>query len=99
MHFFVSMLNVVSIVSAFVAAKLWYESAKVNLPDKFTIFSEHYTSDNPEGAQIFAEANSPELNSLGNALIEQSKLSAYAARAAAVAAVTQGLVWLASVML
>jgi Flp pilus assembly protein TadB len=91
-------LNVVSAIAAIAAAVLWWKSARVKTPQRFSIMVKHLhglpdttiMGDSTVGAPI-GEAESPELQQLAAALQAQSKLSSHAAKCAAVAALAQGV--------
>ncbi|MEW6438814.1 MAG: hypothetical protein AB1508_16775 [Pseudomonadota bacterium] len=82
-----------SALFAFVAAILWVLSATVKIPKTFSInvLTEHTEDAEFPGSQIIASGwgESAELTELGMKLGEQSRLSAFAAIAAAGAAILQ----------
>lgn len=83
-----TILNGLSAVSAIAAAWLWFQSARIRTPEKFSILV------NSMFDESFGIGQSPELTALGNALVRQSKLSASAAVCAGVSALAQACVWI-----
>jgi hypothetical protein len=88
-------LNGLSALSAFMAAIYWFRSARVLLPREFplNVYSTHQ-NDEIAGAQIVSMGSSPQIDRLGEAMIEQSELSKKAAGWACAAAVFQGCVFI-----
>lgn len=91
--------DLASALFALGAAVLWIASAKVKTPKSFSIdvITVHNgDAEIPSGEVVGGGfGTSPELNDLGNALVKQSKLSAFAASSAAIAAGLQFLTILA----
>jgi len=87
-------LNCASAIFAFVAAALWLMSARVSLPRTFSV---HVVKSSTSGTlgvlggQYMGNAYSEDFVKLGDGLHRQNRLSAWAARGAAVAAILQGL--------
>ncbi len=87
-------LNIVTAIFAFVAAILWFFSAKVKTPNSFSI---HVVKPNgmeplggdPIGGTYQGHGYSSELTNLAESLSQQSKLSAWAAIFAGLSAITQ----------
>jgi len=90
-----AILNCGSAVSAIIAAILWFMSAKIKTPNHFGIYVVKPDGvmgeplGDPLGGKYIGHAYSSDLELLGNNLIRQSKLSAWAAIAAGISAVTQ----------
>lgn len=93
-----AILNYISALSAIVAAILWFMSAKIKTPSHFTIIVSRATGPmgkpfgKPFGGEYVGHAYSSDLKELGNNLIKQSKLSAIAAIAAGISAITQAII-------
>lgn len=87
-------LEIASAGFAVIAAVLWLVSSYVKTPRTFTVkvLSTHFASSDVDGSEVISEGagHSPELQDLGEALKKQSRLSSYAAIAAALAALCQG---------
>ncbi|RFB80381.1 hypothetical protein [Methylovirgula sp. 4M-Z18] len=88
-------LGGLSAVAAIAAAIIWFKSAQVNTPQEFKVevlVELIHNSDNVDGSHIFVggHGTSRELESLGNAMIEQSRLSGRAAIWAGASALLQG---------
>jgi hypothetical protein len=94
----VSVVQYASALAALVAAALWLMSAKVKIPKSFPIYvvkPDAFAGQmlgGPLGAEYSGFGHSDELDSLAAALVRQSRLSAWAAGAAATSAVLQGIV-------
>ena|SRR5271166_2793479 len=87
-------LDIASAIFAFIAAVLWFLSARIKMPREFPILvtSSHFAdSEIPSAGEVHSVGSSKQLDDLGRAVIKQSALSSYAAGYAAVAAVCQGL--------
>jgi hypothetical protein len=89
----ITSLDILTGVFAFIAAYVWFKSAKVQTPDSFSIYvARPYNSplgDNPLNASYMGQGYSEDLTNLGESLSKQSKLSAKAATVAALAAIFQ----------
>jgi len=88
-------INVASAIFALLAAILWFLSARVGLPSKFPllIITTHFDSaEIPAAGAVHGIGESDDIDNLGKAMLEQSRLSAYAASCACVAAVCQAAV-------
>lgn len=87
--------NVISAFFALAAATLWFMAALVKTPRIFSVqvVSSHASQTHVEGAEVISEGTgtSEELTALGHAITRQSRLNAWAAGCAAVAALCQGL--------
>jgi hypothetical protein len=84
--------DIASAIFAFVAAFLWWLSARVKTPRQFVVISSSFVDDiAPIGGQISGVGSSPQLDELALALIRQSKLSAGAATCAGLAALCQAI--------
>ena len=88
-----SWLQIASAVFAFGAAVLWFWSATIRTPKQFNIQTHAFNV--PQNLVIGPTqegyAESPDSQTLGNALIRQSRLSGRAAICAAIAAGLQGV--------
>lgn len=86
--------EIVGAFFALAAAVLWFVSAVVKTPREFCVkvISIHVASSDIDGSEVVSEGfgTSDELTDLGNALIKQSHLSAWAAALAAISALCQG---------
>ena len=93
----IAAIQYLSALFAGVAAVLWHLSARVEIPTTFPIHvvkPESFAGQmmaGPLGAEYAGFGHSKELDTLAEALGRQSSLSAWAARAAAVAALLQGV--------
>ena len=76
-----------SAIFAFLAAILWFLSARVPTPSNFIVTTFGHTD--AFGTHVSGQGSSPQLTELGNALLRQSRLSAYAAFCAGVSALFQ----------
>ncbi len=87
--------DLASALFAFGAAALWAASARVKTPESFSVnvITVHTGDAEFPSAEVVGKGfgTSAELNDLGKALIKQSRLSAFAAGSAAIAAALQGL--------
>jgi hypothetical protein len=90
-------LSALSAVWALMAALYWFRSAKVQLPTEFPLaVISHRHLERVIGSEIVSSGSSPEIDSLGKALIEQGKLNAKAAGWASAAALFQASALLGS---
>jgi hypothetical protein len=87
-----SAMQYVSAAFAFAAAILWWKSAIVKTPDRFSIHVLRTSGlmAQPLFAKYVGHGHSPELENLGAALISQSRWNGWGAKCAAVAATLQG---------
>lgn len=90
-------LELISAISAFLAAILWIASSLIRTPRDFTVqvISAHlFEAEGAVGTSIVSEGygTSRELELLGSALIRQSRLNAAAAVCAAIAAASHALI-------
>jgi hypothetical protein len=83
---------------AFVAALLWWLSARVKTPRDFNVHVHEAGTLGSLGGltPLLGHGFSPELSALGNALVRQSTFSAWAAGFAGASALLQGLGFLVS---
>jgi|SRR5271165_2602904 len=92
--------DLTSALFAFGAAAFWIASARVKIPQSFSVnvITIHTGDAEFPGAETVGKGfgTSEELNDLGKALIKQSRLSAFAAWLAAIAAVLQGFLAIAA---
>jgi hypothetical protein len=86
-------LSAASAIAAFLAAYYWYQSAQIQSPKEFPIriFSSAPFSAEIPPSEIEAMGSSAELDAIGKALIDQSKLNSRAATFAAISALLSGL--------
>jgi hypothetical protein len=86
-----SILNTLSGLFAVGAAILWWRSSQVKSPTKFPIqiLTMHVGNYDIAGGEVISSGDSPELDAIGRALIEQSRLSGNAAISAPIAAAFQ----------
>ena len=90
-------LNILSALFAFAAAELWLMSARVKTPDDFSVHVSRPDAfgqplgGNPMFGEYIAQAHSQDFTVLADALKKQSRLSAWAASSAAVAAALQAI--------
>ena len=89
-------LTALSALFAIAAALLWFVSAVVKTPDRFSIhvvrpdsFMGQPLGGDPLGGTYVGQAHSSDLVALANALRRQSKFSAWAAGCAGVSAILQ----------
>ena len=86
-------LQILSAGSALLAAVLWLRSAKIKTPKEFRVqvFVSVFNDPGMPSYEVNAVGygTSEELERLGNAMIEQSRLSAQAAQCAAASALLQ----------
>jgi hypothetical protein len=88
-------LGGVSAITAVVAAALWFVTARVTTPNSFSIFVARANGSfgkplgDPLGGTYVGHAYSEDLNKLADALRRQSRLSAWAAVFAGIAAFSQ----------
>lgn len=86
-------LNILTAIFAFVAAILWFLSAKIKTPNSFSIHvvkpDEMPLGGNPMGGTYQGHAYSSDLIKLAESLSQQSKLSAWAAIFAGLSAIIQ----------
>jgi hypothetical protein len=87
--------DLASALFALGAAGLWIASAMVKTPKSFSVNVITVHAGDPEfpSAEVVGKGfgTSAEMNDLGKALVRQSRLSAFAAGSAAIAALLQGL--------
>ena len=82
-----------AVATGFVAAWLWLRSAKPPTSTAFniTVTRPSPAPSNPPGATYVGQGHCQELNQLGNDLVQQSRLSAWAARITAFSVLLQAL--------
>ena len=89
------LLQYSSAAAAFVAASLWFWSAKVSLPRSFSVhvsradYGGEPLGGGPFGGEYVGQAYSGDFTTLGEGLASQSRRSALAATAAGVSAFLQ----------
>lgn len=78
-------------LAAAIAAYFWLMTSFVKTPSSFpiTVTSTHTMLDQVLGGRVVSTGSSPEINQIGEALIEQARLNAWAALFAAAAAALQ----------
>ena len=92
MMYLTLVLDIISAVLAFLAAYYWFKSSRVKTPESFSIHvvkPSYSPMSNPMGGTYMGHGYSGQLQELGDALKTQSKLSAYGAILAGLAAVIQ----------
>jgi len=88
MKILLTFLDILSAISAVIAAVFWYRSAKIKTGDNFII---NVSMGHAFGGAPAGQGRSPQLEELAKALAKQSKLSAIAAGFAAAAGFAQSI--------